>query len=158
MTAWPGLDGLPAGVEVPWGTAPPAGCPVSWSLPCAGGIVRDARGRLLLVRRGQEPSRGMWSIPGGRIEGDEPWDLAAAREVREETAIDVGTGEFVGIIERASGSGSTYVIADFGFTGEGDPHAGDDADDARWCTPADVLDLETSPGLIDALREWGYLS
>lgn len=157
MTTWPGLDGLPPGVDVPWGTTPPAGCPVAWSVPCAGGIVRDRSGRLLLVRRGKEPARGMWSIPGGRVEGDEPWDVAAAREVREETAIPVGAGDFVGLIERASGAGSTYVIADFVFDGAGDPRAGDDADDARWCTPDEISDMETSPGLVEALREWGYL-
>lgn len=158
MTAWPGLDGLPPGVEVPWGTTPPAGCPVDWSIPCAGGIVRDDAGRILLVRRGQEPSRGLWSIPGGRIDGDERWDDGAAREVREETGIEVGSPAFVGLVERESGAGTTYVIADFAFTGHGEPRADDDAEDARWCDPGDIPLLATSPGLVEALRAWGYLA
>ena len=157
MTAWPGLDGLPPGVEVPWGTTPPAGSPVTWSVPCAGGIVRDREGRILLVRRGQEPARGLWSIPGGRIEGDESWDEAAVREVLEETGIEATPEDFVGLVERESGSGSTYVIADFALAGEGSPRAGDDADDARWCDPSDIPGMDTSPGLVEALREWGYL-
>lgn len=157
MTTWPGIDGLPPGVEVPWGTTPPGGSPVTWSVPCAGGIVRDGGGRILLVRRGREPARGMWSIPGGRIEGDEPWDGAAAREVREETGIRVADARYVGMIERDSGSGSTYVIADFAFTGEGEPRAADDADDARWYDAAEIPGLDTSPGLVEALRGWGYL-
>lgn len=158
MTTWPGLDGLPPGIDVPWGTTPPAGSPVSWSIPCAGGIVSDPEGRILLVRRGQEPARGMWSIPGGRVDGDESWDAAAAREVREETGIQVRAPEFVGLVERASGSGSTYLIADFAFTGEGQPRAADDAEDARWCEPDAIPRMDSSPGLVDALREWGYLS
>ncbi len=158
MTAWPGLDGLPPGVEVPWGTTPPAGSPVTWSVPCAGGLVRDPEGRILLVRRGQEPARGLWSIPGGRVDADESWDVAAVREVREETGIETTQGEFVGLVERESGSGSTYVIADFALYGEGSPRAGDDADEARWCHPRDIPSMGTSPGLVEALREWGYLT
>lgn len=158
MTTWPGLDGLPPGVEVPWGTTPPGGSPVTWSVPCAGGIVRDDQGRILLVRRGREPARGLWSIPGGRIDGDEPWDEAAAREVLEETGIRVADPRYVGMVERDSGSGSTYVIADFAFAGDGEPQAGDDADDARWYDPGEIGDLDTSPGLVEALREWGYLN
>jgi ADP-ribose pyrophosphatase YjhB (NUDIX family) len=157
MATWPGLDGLPAGVEVPWGTTPPSGSPVEWSIPCAGGIVRDDAGRILLIRRGKEPARGLWSIPGGRVDGDETWDAAAAREVREETGIAATCARFIGLVERDSGSGSTYVIADFAFDGAGEPHAGDDADDARWCEPADIPDLATSPGLVEALREWQCL-
>lgn len=158
MTTWPGLDGLPPGVEVPWGTTPPAGAPVTWSVPCAGGIVRDRAGRLLLVRRGKEPARGLWSIPGGRVEGDESWEVAAAREVREETGVTSRTPRFVGIVERASGSGSAYLIADFAFEGDGEAQAADDADDARWVTPAEIPGMATSPGLVEALRDWGYLS
>lgn len=157
MTTWPGIDGLPPGVEVPWGTTPPGGSPVAWHVPCAGGIVRDGDGRILLVRRGQEPARGLWSLPGGRIEGDERWDRAAAREVREETGIDAANPEFAGFVERASGSGSTYLIADFAFTGEGEPRAADDADDARWYAAAEIPGLDTSPGLVEALRQWGLL-
>ena len=157
MTAWPGIDGLPGGVEVPWGSAPPAGEPVDWSVPCAGGIVRDGEGHLLLVRRGREPARGLWSIPGGRVEGQESWAEAAIREVREETGIEAADPEFVGFVERDSGAGTTYLIADFALTGAGLPSAADDADDARWCDVDDIRLLETSPGLDEALRGWGML-
>ena len=158
MTTWPGLDGLPPGVAIPWGTAPASGEPVTWSVPCAGAVVRDPHGRILLVRRGQEPALGLWSIPGGRVEGDESWDAAAAREVREETGIEASGATYVGLVERDSGTGSTYLIADFLMTGDGVPRAGDDADDARWCAPEEIHDLPTSPGLVEALREWGVLA
>jgi ADP-ribose pyrophosphatase YjhB (NUDIX family) len=155
MATWPGLDGIPSGVSVPWATAPPAGEPVSWSTPCAGAVVRDAAGRILLVRRGQEPARGLWSIPGGRLEAGERWDDAAVREVHEETGIEASHPRYVGMVERDSGSGSTYVIADYVCDGEGEPRAGDDADEALWCDPADITGLDTSPGLLEALRRWG---
>ena len=37
-------------------------------IPCVGAVVFDGEGRILLVRRGQEPAMGQWSIPGGRVE------------------------------------------------------------------------------------------
>ncbi|MGA0010341.1 MAG: DUF2332 family protein [Candidatus Nanopelagicales bacterium] len=157
MASWPGVDGLPAGIEVPWGYAPPAGEPVEWSVPCAGAVVRDHEGRILLVRRGQAPSRGMWSLPGGRIESGETWADAAVREVSEETGIAAQDPVFIGIVERDSESGSTYVIADYAMRGAGCPAPGDDADDARWCDARDIEALVTSPGLVEALREWGEL-
>lgn len=157
MATWPGLAGIPAGVDVAWGSTPPAGEPVSWSVPCAGGIVRDGEGCVLLVRRGREPARGLWSVPGGRVEVGEAWDHAAVREVREETGIEGQQPRFVGMVERPSGSGATYLIADFAMDGTGEPRAGDDADDARWFAPSEISDLQTSPGLVDALREWGVL-
>ena len=49
----------------------------------------DASGRLLLVRRGNEPSRGLWCEPSGRCEPGEPAEQACVRETREETGLDV---------------------------------------------------------------------
>jgi ADP-ribose pyrophosphatase YjhB (NUDIX family) len=154
MCTWPGMDGVPAGVEVPWGYAPPAGEPVDWSVPCAGAVVRDDAGRILLVRRGQPPSRGLWSLPGGRVEGDEDWAAAAVREVHEETSLVASDPHFVGIVERDSESGATYLIADYTMNARGEPTAGDDADDAAWWSGKDLPSLDTSPGLIEVLRSW----
>src|SRR6187200_2672799 len=55
---------------------------------CVGGIVRYD-GRLLLVRRGREPARGTWSVPGGHVEPGESDLEATAREVLEETGLVV---------------------------------------------------------------------
>ena len=48
-------------------------------------MVRD--GKLLLIRRGAEPSKGKWSVPGGRVEFGETLVEAVKREVREETGL-----------------------------------------------------------------------
>jgi 8-oxo-dGTP diphosphatase len=125
---------------------------------CVGGIV-VADGRLLLVRRGQEPARGSWSVPGGRVEPGEADDAATAREVLEETGLRVEVGRLVGTVERDAPAGGVYVIRDYLCRPLGrDPLvAGDDADDAGWFTPAEVTALETAPGLVDALTGWGVL-
>jgi ADP-ribose pyrophosphatase YjhB (NUDIX family) len=118
---------------------------------CAGAVVRDPQGRVLLVRRANEPSRGSWSLPGGRIEPGESPRETVVREVREETGLDVSVGDVLGIVDFGP-----YTVADFGCTlVSGTPVAGDDALDVRWCARDDVATLPTSPGLLAYLDAWG---
>ncbi|MGH3951304.1 MAG: NUDIX hydrolase, partial [Pseudonocardiaceae bacterium] len=67
---------------------------------CVGGIVHDDTGRLLLIKRGNEPSRGKWSIPGGRVEQGESDADAVRRELSEETGLDVDPGALIGTVTR----------------------------------------------------------
>ena len=65
--------------------------------PCAGALVTDRDGRLLLLRRANEPWRGRWDIPGGFCEAEEHPIDATAREAREETGFDVDVTGFLGL-------------------------------------------------------------
>lgn len=62
--------------------------------PAAVALVRDATGRLLVCRRAHEPGLGRWSLPGGVIEPGETGEQAAAREVAEETGLDLSPADF----------------------------------------------------------------
>lgn len=127
-------------------------------MPCAGAVVHDGAGRLLVVRRGREPGRGLWSLPGGRCEPGETATAAVVREVREETGLDVVAGRLVGRVERAGPGGSVYVIDDVACTVTGgELAAGDDADDVRWVDTAELALLPLTEGLLDALGGWGVL-
>ena len=131
-------------------------------MDCVGGIVLDGDGRLLLVLRGRAPSAGTWSVPGGRVEAGESDVEATAREVLEETGVPVEVGRLVGAVERDAPNGDVYVIRDYlcrpvPDVGPVTVRAGDDAADARWFTPEETLALETAPGLVAALQEWGVL-
>jgi 8-oxo-dGTP diphosphatase len=131
-------------------------------VPCVGAIVRDDEGRLLLVRRGNEPGRGLWSVPGGRVEPGETSRQAVVREVLEETHLRVEPTSVAGVVERDGPGEVVYEIEDFLATpapgvDPGGVRPGDDADDARWVTPAELERLPLVDGLLDALRGWGVL-
>lgn len=121
---------------------------------CAGAVVRDPEGRLLLMRRGHAPAIGTWSLPGGRVEPGETAEQAAAREVREETGLDVAIGELLASVA----IWGSYLVHDFAATVTGGTlRAGDDADDVGWFTTSELEALELSPGLLDELRRMGVL-
>jgi 8-oxo-dGTP diphosphatase len=130
-------------------------------IPCVGGVVKDANARLLLVKRGKEPAKGRWSVPGGRVEAGESDAEATAREVLEETGVRVRVGDLVGTVERDAPGGGVYLIRDYACVAHADDvgsvQAGDDADDAAWFTPDEVRGLDISPGLVEALSEWGVM-
>jgi 8-oxo-dGTP diphosphatase len=94
--------------------------------------------RVLLIRRGQAPLLGEWSLPGGVLECGETLRDAVAREAREETGLLVEVGKMLGVYERVihDDGGRVryhYVLLDFlcRMTG-GELKAGSDAADVRW--------------------------
>ena len=118
---------------------------------------------MLLILRGHEPGKGLWSVPGGRIEQDETDQEATVREVLEETGLEVTCGPLLGAADRPGLAGSIIEIRDYyAFVVGGELSAGDDADDARWVTPAQAAALDyagqLTPGLLAALRSWGALT
>ncbi|MGH3520440.1 MAG: NUDIX hydrolase [Haloechinothrix sp.] len=124
---------------------------------CVGGIVHDGDGRLLLIRRANEPSRGKWSIPGGRVEQGESDADAVRRELSEETGLEVEPGALIGTVTRGP-----FEIYDYACrVTAGVLTAGDDAAEARWVTAAEYDRLDRTGELVDALtttlREWGAL-
>ena len=132
------------------------------AIRCVGGLVVDHRRRLLLVLRANEPGRGLWSVPGGRVEQGEDDQAAVRREVDEETELQVTVIRLCGVVERPAPTG-TYVIYDYLCqpTG-GTAVAGSDAADVRWVDAAGFAALHEAGELVDLLAEtlwdWGVLT
>ncbi len=109
-------------------------------------IVHDDR--VLLIRRGQAPLLGEWSLPGGLVECGETLREATIREAREETGLTVETGELLGVYERVvrGDDGRVryhYVLIDFLCrTVSGDLRAGSDAADVRWVARAELDEVQ----------------
>ncbi|MFI1578418.1 NUDIX hydrolase [Embleya sp. NPDC020630] len=124
-------------------------------ISCVGAIVLDSEGRVLLVRRAKMPGEGRWSLPGGRVEEGETDAVALAREMVEETGLEVTVGPLVGSVLRPAPDGGTYEIRDYACTPHGGTlRAGDDADAVRWIAAGELGRLDLVDGLLDALREW----
>jgi ADP-ribose pyrophosphatase YjhB (NUDIX family) len=119
-------------------------------------IFRDDR--ILLVRRARSPGKGLYSLPGGRVEFGESLHAALHREVAEETALTIEIVELAGwreVLPAAAGGGH-YLIMSFAARWlAGEPVLNDELDDFRWCMPDAWSDLRTTeglPGIVQAAR------
>ena len=103
------------------------------SAPCAAAMVLR-EGKLLLVKRGIEPFFGWWDIPGGFLEPGEHPVEGAAREVLEETGLQVTIGDAVGTYVDEYGDGGKYTLTTYyqAKVVGGEQQAGDDAVALDW--------------------------
>jgi mutator protein MutT len=106
-----------------------------------GVVIRD--GRVLLIRRGKEPLRGRWLVPGGTVELGETLAQAIVREVREETGLEVAPLEVLTVfdhIDREEGRVlHHFVIVDYLCEDRGgDPRAASDADAVAFVAREDL--------------------
>jgi ADP-ribose pyrophosphatase len=121
------------------------------------GAVVFKNNRVLLVRRGHAPAKGQWAIPGGRIKLGETLQAGAEREIMEETGILVKAKDPVDTLDsiHRSPDGRVryhYVIVDLVADYiSGEPVAGDDADEVRWISYDELLELPVNQGTLDLL-------
>lgn len=102
----------------------------------------DATERVLLVRRGQPPAAGSWTLPGGRVEPGETLEAAIVREMREETGLETRVVCGLGVVAIAR-EGHDYVVHEHLVERVGDlaPCAASDAADVRWTARGDLAAL-----------------
>ena len=122
-------------------------------LAVSASIFRD--GRVLIVRRAKPPAKGLYSLPGGRVEFGETVHEALHREIREETALEV---EIIGLagwreILPAPGNDGHYLVLSFASRWiAGEPRLNDELDDFSWVAPAEISAFSTTEGLEDIIR------
>jgi len=107
------------------------------------GAVLIHEGRVLLIRRGKEPLRGRWVVPGGTVELGETLEEALVREIQEETGLLVRPRQVVAVFDRiqrvADRVDYHYVIVDYlcDYVA-GEARAGSDAEAVALVAPADL--------------------
>jgi 8-oxo-dGTP diphosphatase len=126
--------------------------PTHPQLAVSAAIFRD--GNILLVRRARSPAKGVYSLPGGRVEFGETLHAALHREVDEETGLKIEIVDLAGWREVVPGTsgGGHYLIMSFAARWNfGEPVLNDELDDFRWLAP-DALDgLAVTAGLQDII-------
>jgi ADP-ribose pyrophosphatase YjhB (NUDIX family) len=119
-------------------------------------IFRD--GRILLVRRARSPGKGLYSLPGGRVEFGESLHTALHREVAEETALTIEIVELAGwreVLPTAAGGGHYLIMSFAARWVAGEPVLNDELDDFSWRSPDAWGDLRTTeglPGIVQSAR------
>jgi 8-oxo-dGTP diphosphatase len=130
-----------------------------------GGVIID-RGRAVLIRRGSEPLLGEWSIPGGTLEIGETLEEGVARELLEETGIEVRVLELIEVFDRIyrenGPAGATekkkprfhYVIADYlcECIG-GEPRAGSDVTDLAFAREDELAKFQLTETATRVLKK-----
>ena len=120
-----------------------------------GAVVRDDRRRLLVIRRGQPPMAGRWTLPGGRVERGETIVEAVAREVAEETGLGVTVGPLVGVHEVVTADHHVVILDHVAEVTTGEPRAASDAADVAWMGRAELEAAGPTDGLLDFLDRHG---
>lgn len=108
-------------------------------LPVISCLVSDPNGRILLIKRGIEPSKGAWALPGGFFEQEESPEEAGKRELKEETNIDGTALRQVGVTTHLSPLYGYLLMIGVEYKAQHyNVKAGDDAEDAGFY-PLDAL-------------------
>jgi ADP-ribose pyrophosphatase YjhB (NUDIX family) len=122
-------------------------------LAVSAAIIRD--GKVLLVQRARPPANGLYSLPGGVVEVGETLAEAVAREVREETSLEIEPVALAGFRETIGRDADGRIERHFvilPFVARwlaGEPRLNHELSDARWLRPADIAGLATTPGLAE---------
>ncbi len=107
--------------------------------------------KILLIKRGKEPYKGYWSLPGGAQEVGETLEACALRELVEETELRASAAQFLTTRDRITydDAGSVthhYVLSTFLVTEfEGEAFASDDAVDLGWYSLTEMTALQVTP-------------
>ena len=122
------------------------------------GAIIIQNGKILIVRRGSEPGKGKWSVPGGLVELGETVKQTVVREVKEECGLDVEVDELIDVVDSMTFDENGklkyhFVILDFFVKLKGgELKPGDDAKEALWVPLEEVEKYDLTRTFRDFLK------
>jgi len=120
-------------------------------------------GKVLLVKRGAPPNKGLWAVPGGSLELGESLRECAERETFEETGVVIRAEKPIYVFDLIEGDAKGrirfhFVIVDLMATYvDGSPHGRDDALEAKWVGKEDIPKMPTGENTLKLLRDVHFL-
>lgn len=122
----------------------------------SGIILRD--NAVLMIKRGHEPAKGWWSVPGGHVEWGESVQDALIREIREECNIAIKPVRLFSIVEAIDQHNPPnyhYILLDYiAEYISGEPRIGSDADDIGWFTESALKKMKVVPSVMRSLESY----
>lgn len=137
-------------------TCPACGFVFYFNPVVGAGALIEQEGCVVLVRRGMEPKKGLWCLPAGYVEADELVEEGVAREVWEETGLEIEVDEMLNVYSFGREPQTGVLLVYSGHIVGGDLHAGDDAEEVRFFAP-DQLPADHEIAFhthLEALRDW----
>jgi ADP-ribose pyrophosphatase YjhB (NUDIX family) len=108
--------------------------------------------QILLVRRGRKPNKGLWAVPGGKVDFGETLAEAATREVKEETGLLVELDEIIWVGEFIDEANHLVLVDFLGAPSGGELSAGDDATDVKWVGIEAAFELDMPDTMYELLE------
>lgn len=124
-----------------------------------GAVIIDDNGKVVLIKRKFEPLAGQWSLPGGSLEVGETLEAGVAREMLEETGLEVEVGPVIDVFDRILLDADRrvryhFVLIDYLCTPRGgELRAASDVADARLVEPDQVAEYRLTPKAEDVIRK-----
>jgi 8-oxo-dGTP diphosphatase len=122
-------------------------------LAVSAAIFRD--GNILLVRRARSPAKGVYSLPGGRVEIGETLHAALHREVREETALRIEIADLAAwreVLPTAKGGGHYLIMSFAARWSVGEVVLNEELDDHQWLAPDALGEFKVTEGLLEVIQ------
>lgn len=119
-------------------------------LPNAASVALVRDGKVLLIKRAYDPYKGLWTLPGGRLEPGESIEQCAIREIAEEIGVTIRNPRPV--MQQALGRDLAFLLQVFvtgDFTGKVTPS--DEVADHKWVEPTALISFRTTTRLDDVL-------
>jgi 8-oxo-dGTP diphosphatase len=124
------------------------------------GAIIHSEGKILLVKRANEPNKGLWVIPGGLLELGEGLEKAVTREVKEELDIEVRVESLLGVateivVDERNEIRYHYVLIDFVVAPlQTEVTLNEESEDYGWFSPETVMNVKTTENTKKMIRTY----